>query len=89
MFETMKLIDYAKEQGGTGTIGCPVLAAVAASAGCGLPTLYMIGRGHKQPSAKLAAQIQNATNARVTVHDLRPDVFGEAPTEAEHGEEAA
>lgn len=75
----MDLITYFTKQGGTATPACPVLAAVATTAGCGAGTLYMIARGHKTPSAKLAKRLQDATGGEVTCHELLPDVFGPAP----------
>jgi DNA-binding transcriptional regulator YdaS (Cro superfamily) len=81
----MNLSDYSCGEGGSGTIACPVLAKVAAAAGCSPATLYMIAKGHKSASAKLAARIQQATGLAVTVHDLRPDVFGPPPSQAEEG----
>lgn len=72
----MKLIDFATSQGGTGKIGCPVLAMVANDAECSAATLYMIALGHKSASAKLSVRIARATAGEVSVHDLRPDVFG-------------
>ncbi|WP_445327379.1 transcriptional regulator [Xanthomonas arboricola] len=75
----MNLSDYSCGEGGSGTIACPVLAKVAASAGCSPGTLYMIAKGHKKASAKLAVRIQQATASQVSVHDLRPDVFGPPP----------
>ena len=72
----MKLTDYAKEQGGTATASCPVLALVAKKAECSAGTLYQISLGHKPPSWRLASRIESATRGQVTRHDLRPDVFG-------------
>lgn len=75
----MKLIDFATSQGGTGKIGCPVLATVAKGAECSAATLYMIALGHKVASAKLSGRIAKATFGQVSVHDLRTDVFGPPP----------
>lgn len=74
----MNLSDYAAKLGGTGTIGCPVLASIAVKAECSAATLYMIAKGHKQASAKLANRIELACGGEVTRHDLRPDIFGAA-----------
>lgn len=83
----MDLIRFATSQGGTGKIDCPVLATVAKGAECSPATLYMIGLGHKRASAKLSRRIESATFGSVTRHDLRPDVFGPAPTQ--EGRDAA
>lgn len=69
----MNLPDFIASQGGTGTIGCPVLAQIARLAGCKSSTLYMISLGHKQPSWRLAASISRATGGSVTLQDLRSD----------------
>lgn len=69
----MNLPDFISSQGGAGTIGCPVLADIARLAGCKSSTLYMISRGHKQPSWKLAASISRATGGAVALRDLRSD----------------
>ncbi len=79
----MKLIPFATSQGGTGKIGCPVLATVAKGAECSPATLYMIALGHKPASAKLAGRIEQATFGKVTRHDLRPDIFGPAPANSD------
>lgn len=78
----MNLSDHIVEQGGTATLNCPVLAAVARRAECSPGTLYMIAKGHKDASAKLANRIEQATRGAVSRHDLRPDVFGPAPAPA-------
>ncbi|HEY4529354.1 MAG TPA: hypothetical protein VIG97_03345 [Luteimonas sp.] len=78
----MNLLDYALEQGGTGKIGCPVLARIATGAACSPATLYMISLGHKQASAKLAVAISKETGGQVSGHDLRPDIFGPDDTGA-------
>lgn len=84
MSSAMNLLDYAIEHGGTGKIGCPVLATVAKGAGCSPSTLYMITLGHKQASAKLAVAISRETDGKVAGHDLRPDIFG-PPEEGDPG----
>jgi DNA-binding transcriptional regulator YdaS (Cro superfamily) len=40
--------------------------------------LIQIAGGHAQPSPKLANRIEQATNGKVSRHDLRPDIFGMA-----------
>jgi len=72
----MNLSDYAISLDGTAKLECPVLAVVAAAAGCSHATLYMIARGHKRASPRLAVRIASATGNRVTTSDLLPDVFG-------------
>lgn len=69
----MNLPEFIATQGGSGTLGCPVLAKIAQLAGCKSSTLYMISRGHKQPSWRLAASISRATEGAVTLPDLRAD----------------
>lgn len=71
----MNLTDYANSNGGTGKLGCPVLARVAASAECSAATLYMVARGHKKVSASLALRVAKATSQIVTPADLRPDLY--------------
>lgn len=75
----MNLSEHIKTEGGTGTASCPVLAAIAGRAGCSAGTLYMISLGHKKPSGVLSRSISDATQGAVSVHELRPDVFGAAP----------
>jgi len=79
----MNLTDYAISKGGTGKLGCPVLACTALAAQCSAATLYMIARGHKTVSARLAVRIAGATANEVEPRDLRPDVFGAADAVAE------
>lgn len=74
----MNLTDYAISKGGTAKIGCPVLASTASSAKCSAATLYMIARGHKAVSARLAVRIADATANLVAAADLRPDLFSAA-----------
>lgn len=71
----MNLTTYAIENGGTGTIKCPVLASTAQAAGCSAGTLYMISKGHKKPSAVMAKAISLATGGKVEKHELLPEVF--------------
>lgn len=86
MLCAMNLSDHVKQQGGTGTIGCSVLAELAHKAECSAATLYMIARRHKSPGPKLARRISDATHGAVTLHELRSDIFP-APT-AQQGEAA-
>lgn len=44
--------------------------------------LRQIAGGHRRPSHKLAQAIQRATAGAVTVHDLRPDIYGDRPASA-------
>jgi len=84
----MNLTDYAISKGGTAKIGCPVLASTASTARCSAATLYMIARGHKAVSARLAVRIADATDNAVAAADLRPDLF-RAATPAALSSEAA
>lgn len=77
----MNLIDYCTAKGGTATATCPVIAKVAADAGCSPLTLYMIARGHKPAGPILAGRIAHATDNAVSREVLRPDIF--APTHQE------
>lgn len=72
----MDLINYAKTKGGTGKPGCPVFVVVAKGADCSAETLYLIARGLKTPSPKLANRIEGATEGGVARSELRPDIFG-------------
>lgn len=36
-------------------------------------------KGVRQPEHQVARRIESATNGAVTVHDLRPDIFGPPP----------
>ncbi len=36
----------------------------------------------RKASHELARRIETATEGKVTIHDLRPDIFGEAPSVA-------
>lgn len=81
----MNLTDYAISKGGTGKLGCPVLASAAASAKCSAATLYMVARGHKKVSAALALRVATATGQQVTPADLRPDLYAPAAVTADGG----
>lgn len=70
----MNIRTYAIERGGSGMRDCPVIAGLAAKAGCSAHVLYLIGLGHKTPSLELAFKIADATNGAVRAEDLRPDV---------------
>jgi len=85
----MNLTNYATSKGGTGTLKCSVLDSVAKKAGCSVGTLYQIALGNKQPSAKLASSIHQATRGRVSRSELRPDVFGSATSATQTPTEAA
>ncbi len=37
--------------------------------------LYLVAGGHRRASAELAKRIEQASSAKVTRHDLRPDIF--------------
>ena len=37
--------------------------------------MTLIVNGHERPSAKLAAKIASVTDNRVTIQELRPDLF--------------
>ncbi|MBV5335501.1 helix-turn-helix domain-containing protein [bacterium] len=41
--------------------------------------LYQMVTNIRPVAPQLCRAIQHATNGAVTVHDLRPDIFGEAP----------
>lgn len=84
----MNLTDYAISKGGTAKIGCPVLASTATTARCSAATLYMIARGHKAVSARLAVRIAAATDNAVAAADLRPDLFRAATPAALSSESA-
>jgi hypothetical protein len=77
----MNLTQYVLDQGGTAKLGCPVIASLAVTADCSASTLYMIAMGHKQSGPKLARRIERATGWAVSVHSLRPDVFGPTPAD--------
>lgn len=79
MIGAMNLTDYIAKQGGTATLGCAVVAVIAKKADCSPGTLYMIAKGHKRASAKLASRIEAATAGTVLRGELRPDVFGREP----------
>jgi DNA-binding transcriptional regulator YdaS (Cro superfamily) len=79
----VNLIDYVKQQDGTCTIQCPVLAGIAERAECSHATLYMIALGHKKAGPMLARAIEQATGGAVSRYVLRPDVFGPGPAAAQ------
>lgn len=55
-------------------------AKLAGLAGCSQQAIAKLAIGKsKRPSAELAVAIHRATKGVVTVHDLRPDIFGPAP----------
>jgi len=53
--------------------------ALADKIGVSLPYLYQLATGRRKIPATLCRSLEAATDKRVTVHDLRPDVFGQAP----------
>ena len=73
----MELLHYVRQAGGTGTLGCPVLASLAGQCACSYRTLYMIALGHKKAGPLLARRIAKVTNGSVSEGSLRPDVFGQ------------
>lgn len=72
----MEIKTYLISRGGNAKRDCPVLAQLAAKAGCTPETLYMVALGHKRPSGALARAIDEASGAVISRYDLRPDVFG-------------
>ena len=85
----MDILSYATQNGGTGTLTCPILRELARRIGCAKGTLYMIATGHKRAGPKMARAIEQATEGAVTRQDLRPDIFGDLPTEREVHRDAA
>lgn len=75
----MNMTQHILDLGGTAKLGCSVIASLASTSQCSAATLYMIALGHKQAGPLLARRIEAATEGKVTIHDLRPDIFGEAP----------
>ncbi|NEV64718.1 helix-turn-helix domain-containing protein [Thiorhodococcus minor] len=55
------------------------LAFVAAAAGTKPVYLRQVARGHRRAGHALARAIERATDGLVTIHDLRPDIFGPPP----------
>lgn len=53
--------------------------ALADDLGVSPAYLYQMVTGIRPVSATLCRTIERATKGAVTVHELRPDVFGEAP----------
>ena len=58
-----------------------LVQSVAAEAGTKPVYLRQIAYGHRKPSHGLSKAIERASAGAVTVHDLRPDIFGPAPAE--------
>lgn len=56
------------------------VSALAAALGVKPPTVYQWKSGDRKVSPRLAIAIEQRWPGVVTVHDLRPDVFGPAPT---------
>jgi DNA-binding transcriptional regulator YdaS (Cro superfamily) len=55
--------------------------ALAERIGIAPAFLYQIATGRRSAPARLCRPIEQATNGAVTVHELRPDIFGPAPEE--------
>jgi DNA-binding transcriptional regulator YdaS (Cro superfamily) len=53
--------------------------AFADSIGVAPTFLYQMATGRRQVPGTLCADIEGASLGAVTVHDLRPDIFGPAP----------
>lgn len=82
----MRLTDFCKSKGETGTPSCPVLIRMAKCTAITSRTLYMVARGHIAPSARLCKRVEAYTEGAVSGGDLRPDIFGKAgaPAIARH-----
>ena len=52
--------------------------ALAASVGSSVGYLRLIAGGHRRPSTDLSKKLVSA-EPRLTLHDLRPDVWGDSP----------
>lgn len=76
----MKLIEYFQACGRSLSKESADLADIAAQAGVATSTLYMVTLGHKKIGPQAARRIEVATGGEVSRHDLRPDIFGPAPS---------
>ncbi|MFC4729510.1 transcriptional regulator [Coralloluteibacterium thermophilus] len=74
-----KIEQVIKEAGG--------VSALAAALNIKPPTVHQWKSGDRKVSPRLALVISQKWPGLVTVHDLRPDIFGPAP--ADGGQEAA
>ena len=59
-------------------------AAFARAIGISPQFLVQIEHGTRPTPVKAALAVQRVTNGAVTVHDLRPDIFGPAPGSPQH-----
>ena len=59
------------------------VSALAAVLGVKSPTVYQWKTGDRKVSPRLALAISHKWPDLVTVHDLRPDIFGPAPVKKE------
>jgi len=68
-------------------MSCDKDAVQALADACGTKPVYLgqIARGHRKASYMLAKGIQRATKGAVTVHDLRPDIYGPYPGDQSYG----
>ena len=73
----MRLIEYIEDRGRR--------ACLVAETGVNQQYLWQIATGWrgKRASQILALSIERATDGAVTRHDLRPDIYGPAPTNQE------
>ena len=62
-------------------LACDKTQVQALADKCETKPVYLgqIARGHRKASHTLAMAIERATHGAVTVHDLRPDIYGPAP----------
>lgn len=60
----------------------PSKAMFCRAIGMKVQFLRQIERGDRPIPPRYALAVQELTNGAVTVHDLRPDIFGPAPREA-------
>lgn len=50
--------------------------AFATKAGTSVGYLYLLAGGHRNCRPKLAREIESASGMKVSLQDLRPDIFG-------------
>ncbi len=56
---------------------------LAEAMGCSQQYISWLIKDAKQISVEMALKVEGATDRKVSRHDLRPDIFGPAPTAGE------
>lgn len=85
----MNLRSYLESRDGRVLRSGHALVDLAAKAKVSPYYLYMLALGHKRAGWEVAQRLAAASDGAISVQEIRPDVFGQAPTPTETREGAA